>query len=228
MRYDSMCFAAWIPRHWAFHIALLVAFSALHSTPSAAYSVFTDRGAWEAAIAGATRVTDPFDANIAGGPQITFDSGVVSTNAGGRLYTFDNSVSFGAYANGLDAQGLYGAISNTWAFSEPIVGFGADWSAVLSYTGFTVIGDFDGTGSQGLDLSALIGGRSGPQFVGIVGLSEFDEVRFVSSETQNYAADRLAFAVARAPIPEPTAVLCFAVGFVVLGAALRRPRVTID
>jgi hypothetical protein len=207
---------------------VLLAFSALFASPATAFSVFDDRSAWEAAVAGATIVTDSFDTNIPGASQITFDSGVVSTNAGGRLYTFDNSVSFGYYANGLDALGMYGSISNTWTFPEPVIGFGADWSAVLSYTDFTVIGDFDGTGPQSLNISAAIGGRYVPQFLGIVGLSDFDEVRFVSSETQNYFADHLSFAVAGAPIPEPTAALCFAVGFVVLSAALQRPHGTTD
>jgi hypothetical protein len=159
---------------------VLLAFSALFASPATAFSVFDDRSAWEAAVAGATIV------------------------------------------------GMYGSISNTWTFPEPVIGFGADWSAVLSYTDFTVIGDFDGTGPQSLNISAAIGGRYVPQFLGIVGLSDFDEVRFVSSETQNYFADHLSFAVAGAPIPEPTAALCFAVGFVGLSAGLQRPHGTTD
>ena len=201
-------------------VAVFLAFSALFASRAMAFSVFNDRNAWEAAVASATIVTDLFDTNIPGGSQITFDSGVVSTNAGGRLYTFDNSVSYGSYANGLDPLGMFGSISNTWAFPEPVIGFGADWSAVLSYTSFTVIGDFDGTGPQSLSISNAMSGGHSPPFLGIVGLSDFNEVRFMSSETQNYFSDHLSFAVAS--IPEPATAFLLALGLVGIAAGRRR------
>ncbi|MGB5594513.1 MAG: hypothetical protein WBM32_00065 [Crocosphaera sp.] len=46
-----------------------------------AFTIFTDRAAWEAAIAGATITTDPFDNDIALAQSITLDSGIISTNS---------------------------------------------------------------------------------------------------------------------------------------------------
>lgn len=206
--------------------AVLIAFGALVASSATAFSVFTDRTAWEAAVAGSMIVDDPFDNNIVGALQITFDSGVVSTTTAAGFFPDDNGVDSGRWENANDGDAIGASMSTTWDFPMAIIGFGADWEATADIGPLTVTGDFDGTGLMTVNFGTELGG-DGTGFLGIVGLDSFDQVTFESASNflEIYTADNLSFAKAGTPIPEPSAVLCFAVGFGVLGAAQRRRRI---
>ena len=52
------------------------------AAPGSAYTVYTNRAAWEAALSGRSIVTDTFSNQINSAQSITLDSGIVSTNSG--------------------------------------------------------------------------------------------------------------------------------------------------
>ena len=95
--------------------ATLIVFGALVASSATAFSVYTDRTAWEAAVAGSMIVDDPFDNNIASVLQITFDSGVVSTNTAAEFCCGDNRVSGGTYFNASDGDAGTASMTTTWA-----------------------------------------------------------------------------------------------------------------
>ena len=153
--------------------------------------------AFNAAIGGATTTTDPFDNAIAGAVSITFDTGVMSTLAGGNLgfVEFDNRVIGGEYMGTLDGDGAGAPLTLTWIFPFPVIGFGAEFQDVALQDA-TILG----TGTF-FDINTVMGGEDG--FFGIVDtMTPFTSVQFsiqASTFFDSFDADNLVFAAAEVP-----------------------------
>ena len=177
-----------------------------------AYSVYTSRVAWEAALSGYSITTDTFSNPIASAQSITLDSGIVSTNSGPISLPnppFDNnSVSLGVFNNATQAGNGTASNTITWAFpTTHVFAFGADFlSAGLDR--LTLIGNFDGTGAQSIIVNNTIGGGDG--FLGVIGTVKFSSVAFGNDLTtvDSFSIDNASFAV-----PEPSTVVLMLTGW---------------
>jgi len=180
-----------------------------------AYTIYTNRAAWEAAIPGSTFITDTFSNSIGSAQSITLDSGIVSTNSSPPILPNafnNNSVSIvnpGVYDNATQA-GIGNSASNTitWTLPFSVFAFGADFiSANLDR--LTLTGNFDGTGGETIVVYNTIGGPDG--FLGIVGQVEFSSVVLGNNSTDvdSFRIDNASFAVA---VPEPTTILLILIG----------------
>ena len=165
----------------------------LSSTTSAhAVSVFADlffdqRSAWEAAVLAsdpaASFTTDSFENNISNGLSITFDSGVksVASNVPNDFnqtgFNFVEHFATGRYLGSVDATSSGGAQFIDWTFPSPIFAFGADFTN-LSIRNLQITGDFDGTGPITLNPAAEFGVDRAGGFFGVVGLSNFVQIRW--------------------------------------------------
>lgn len=176
-----------------------------------AYTIFTDRSAWEAAISGNTIITDTFSNPIGSAQSITLDSGIVSTNSIPPTLPNafnNNSVSGGVYNNATQA-GTGNSASNTitWVFpSAHVFAFGADFFNT-NVDSLTLTGNFDGMGNQTIIVNNTIGGPDG--FLGVVGMAKFSSVVFGNNLTvvDSFSIDNASFAV-----PEPSTVVLVLVG----------------
>ncbi|GBF79655.1 PEP-CTERM sorting domain-containing protein [Aphanothece sacrum] len=199
-------------------------FSAVSS--ASAFTVYTDRAAWEAAIASSippgwnTILTDTFSNDIASAQSITLDSGIVSTNSGPITLpnSFNNnSVSGGVYNNATQAGNGTASNTITWVFpSLKTWAFGADFISVND-GGLTLTGNFDGTGDQTLSVFAEIGGGTG--FLGIVGMTKFDSVVFGNNSD---IVDGFGIDNASHTVPEPLTMLGAGAAFAFGGAFKRK------
>lgn len=98
----------------------------------AAIMTVTDLNAFYTAVGSAPVTTDTFSNDIASGIEITFDSGVVSTLAGGRLNAEYNGVSprdF-EFLGALSDDGADAPLTLIWSFPVPVTGFIADFSFI--------------------------------------------------------------------------------------------------
>ena len=170
--------------------------------------VYTDRTAWEAALTSPTFITDAFDTDIASAPQITFASGVVSTNSGGIHCCGDNSVSGGVFENAVGGPGSTSAHLNTWTL--PITATAVGFDITFGSTTIVVSVD-DGSGPFVVSLYDLLGGTSG--FIGLVSAAGFQSLEFSSAPAgaKLFTIDDLALTdAAPKPVPEPAVVLLLA------------------
>ncbi|MBW4691629.1 MAG: PTPA-CTERM sorting domain-containing protein [Lyngbya sp. HA4199-MV5] len=170
--------------------------------PAGAFTVFTNRAAWQTAIgSGYTISDDTFSTPIADAPSITFDSGIVSTGTGGNGTKFNGVQNSGEYKGGLKRPGVTnGAPAGffekiTWTFTDPVKGFFADWRSINA---LLITGNFDGTGPQTINLRNALGGPNGG--FGLIGEKKFTEITFTlpvanNSRTDNFFVDNLAVAV---------------------------------
>lgn len=204
------------------HVILLFVCLVFSLTQSAfAGVIYTDRTAWEAAITSST--TDAFGSNVSRAASITFASGVQSVTTDATLSGNDNRVQGGEYRNVLDnnAAGLF----TTWTFPSAINAFGFDISGVSS-GGLAFSGDFDGIGTQQVNVFEEIGGTNG--FIGVIGASTFNSIQFFnrSASSEAYSIDNLAFGTGTSDtvaVPEPsTWALLTLAGFGFGGYQLRR------
>ncbi|MBD2290320.1 PEP-CTERM sorting domain-containing protein [Microcystis wesenbergii FACHB-1317] len=176
-----------------------------------AYTIYTNRTAWEAALATNPSykiTTDTFSNTISSAQSITLDSGIVSTNSAPPILPNppfnNNSVNSGVYDN---ASGTLPGASDTitWQFPATVLAFGADFSRIDE---LTLTGNFDGTGDQTISINPTIGGENG--FLGIIGTAEFSSVIFANNTTDvdSFSIDNASFAT---KVPEPNAVVAFAI-----------------
>ncbi|MDF1555629.1 MAG: PEP-CTERM sorting domain-containing protein [Deferrisomatales bacterium] len=177
-----------------------------------ALTIYTERGAWEAAVNGPL-VNDDFEYSIfSTNPSITFESGVVSSTLSG-----DNSVGAGRHLGGVDINQPL-----TWSFPWPVFAFGFDVSSL--WQGTNITGEFDGIGKQVINVGAsfqLSTTGNYNSFIGIVGDSQFNAVIFEGYLSQDhFLVDNLAF-TAR-PVPEPGTMILLSTGLVGLAGATRR------
>jgi hypothetical protein len=206
----------------------------LGTSSASAYTVYTDRTAWEAAIAASmsspwyTITTDTFSNPIASAQSITLDSGIVSTNSGPITLpnSFNNNsvdiVNPGVYDNAVQAGNGTASNTITWQFPSPYVwAFGADFISA-GEDRLTLTGNFDGTGDQTLNVFNAIGGGTG--FLGIVGTAEFDSVVFGNNLeiVDGFSIDNASFATKH--VPEPSAVVALALvgGSLLLNKRIKR------
>jgi len=203
--------------------AAVLALAISATTVSAAVTAYTNRTAWETAL-GATPTVDQFVNVIDQAPSITFDSGVVSDNAGGKLNNAtENRVFGGEYRNAVDGDGTVSSITNTWTFPSAIRGFGADWSEARQGSLQVTINDgFDDETFLIADTINTSTGRTAG-FLGFIGMGDFSRV--VISDATNtqdiYRVDDLAFATV---IPLPAGLPLMAAGLLALGLIGRRAK----
>ncbi len=179
-----------------------------------AYTIYTNRTAWEAALATnpSYKITiDTFSNTISSAQSITLDSGIVSTNSAPPTLPnppFNNNsvsiVNSGVYDN---ASGTLAGASDTitWQFPATVLAFGADFSRIDE---LTLTGNFDGTGDQTISINPTIGGENG--FLGIIGTAEFSSVIFANNTTDvdSFSIDNASFAT---KVSEPNMVTAFAI-----------------
>jgi len=191
-----------------------------------AFMVFTNRTAWETAIAGNPIITDTFSTVIPSAQTINLVSGIVSTNSADITLpnAFNNNSTsvdtVGQYANATQALGAepppHTASDNiTWTFPQPTFAFGADFFSAGDGR-LTLEGNFDGTGTQILTVFNSIGGSNG--FLGVVGNANFDSIIFSNNITtvDGFFVDNASFVV-----PEPFTILGSSTA-VILGALFKR------
>ncbi len=197
-------------------IVIALAVTNLLPTPSsAAIITFDDRNAFEAAVAGAPLLEDPFDNPIPGAEQITLDSGIVSTNAPVSVFLDDNSVvpfdDGGYYRNSVNNSTNELADTITWDFPMPIIGFGFGLSEAAP-DGVQVTFD-GGDGLESFLLHDINGDVSSSGFIGFVGFvadTAFETIVFSNDNvlsTDSFNIDDLVFALAASDptvVPLPT------------------------
>jgi hypothetical protein len=177
------------------------------TAPGSAYTVYTNRAAWEAALSGRSIVTDTFSNQINSAQSITLDSGIVSTNSGPADLPnppfYNNSVGVvtaGAYDNAVQAGS--GTASNTisWLFPNAVTAFGADFIGAGTNR-LSLSGDFDGTGLQSLIVNSTLGKSDG--FLGVIGTTSFTSIILGNSLTQvdSFSIDNASFAPVPGPLP---------------------------
>lgn len=175
--------------------------------PAGAFTTYTNRAAWEAALAGFPITTDPFNTSIDSAQSITLDSGIISLNSGpitlpNPPYN-NNSVAAGVYGNATQ-NGTPATASNsiTWTFPAAVRGFGADFISA-SMGRLTLSGDFDGMGPQTLTVYNAISGSDG--FLGVIGSTPFSTVVYGNNTTtvDGFSIDNASFS----PVPGPLPIL---------------------
>jgi len=165
-------------------------------------TVVTSLADFTAAVAGTTITTETFDNEIASAVSITFDTGVTSTLAGGDLVDAinfgDNRVDSGVYRGGVDGGGAVAALTTTFDFTTPIVGFGGDFGAI-SRLDVSIDG-----GTTFFDLFTETGEVNG--FFGLVSTTAFSSVQFSTQNSTSFEGFRIDNLVFAAPVPVPAAV----------------------
>jgi hypothetical protein len=192
-----------------------------------AFTVFTNRAAWEAASAGSPIITDTFSTVIPSAQTINLVSGIVSTNSADITLpnAFNNNSTsvdtVGQYANATQALGAEppphtASETITWTFPRPTFAFGADFFSAGEGR-LTLEGDFDGTGIQSLTVYSALG-NTGTGFLGVVGNANFDSIIFSNNITtvDGFFVDNASFVV-----PEPFTILGSSTA-VILGALFKR------
>ncbi len=198
-------------------LALGISGLTLESAQAAPMTV-TDVIAFTVATGGAPTTLETFSNDIAQAPQITFDSGVTSTIAGGDL-TGENRVSFDFFQGRVSSPGRPDALTVTWTFPVPVIGFIADFS-------FAAVIDVAILGSGGLfDINTVMGGEDG-MFGLVDSQAPFTQIQFSLQESDDtvefWGVDNLRFAAAPSvvAVPEPGTLALFGLGLA--GFALAR------
>ncbi|TQV73260.1 PEP-CTERM sorting domain-containing protein [Denitrobaculum tricleocarpae] len=197
----------------------LCGFALSVGSAQAAPITVTSLNDFNGAIGAAPVTTETFNNNIAGAVEITFDSGVVSTAAGGNLGTvvLDNAVLNGLFRGSLDGSGGGAPLTLTWTFPVPAIGFIADF-------GSTSLIDVTIPGSDVFfDINTVMGAASGA-FGLINSQTPFTQIQFSIQGTGlgRFSIDNLRFAAApsMAAVPEPGTLALFGLGLA--GFALAR------
>ncbi|WP_332865394.1 hypothetical protein [Pannus brasiliensis] len=204
-------------------------FALLSVSSARAFTIYTDRTAWQNAVTappGNTITTDTFSTNIPAAQTITLTSGIVSANSLPPPVGVEfNTVSGGNYVNATDGDASEGSAAITWTFPGPTFAFGANFSLV-NPNSLTLSGNFDGTGNQTLVVYNSLNASSG--FLGIIGNANFNSIVFGNASTvlDIFIVDNASFAVGIPPaaVPEPGTVvgLTFVAGSFLLGRLGKR------
>jgi hypothetical protein len=194
--------------------------------PTQAFTLYTDRAAWEAAVG--HFITETFDTNIANDPVITFGNGTRSTGINpfstGITIFMTNRVQNGSYWGRVDSSKDFPKKDEKrfeeirWLFPTPVFAFGADWLQAANGSGLTLSGNFDSLGVETISFFEELG-FPGDGFLGIVGTAPFSELVFREENPvvsgvgdEFFYADNLSIAA----VPEPTTIA----GLVAAGAGM--------
>ncbi|MEG3437185.1 PEP-CTERM sorting domain-containing protein [Pannus brasiliensis CCIBt3594] len=194
----------------SFALAAGTATFVLGSLSSArAFTVYTDRAAWQAAVDALNGVTttDTFSTDIGSAQSILLDSGITSTNSPEVTLPNafnNNSVSGGVYQNA--AGGATASATITWDFPKSVFAFGADFISANS-NGLTLSGNFDGLGIQNILVNNTIGGANG--FLGVIGTANFSSIFFSSGNgvVDGFSIQNASFS----STPEPGTVMALGI-----------------
>ena len=188
--------------------------------------VFTDRGAWEAAVGGSF-VTEDFNALASAGMSLGTNSvGRIDVEVGGTdpgnnaiggAFTVNGtqSITLESDTNGSDLQD----VSIDFSADAPVIGFGADWVSTTNSGGLTVI--IDGMTVEFAD--HLV---SGDGFLGFVSDTAFSSAVFgqVNQATNEiFGLDDLSIS-SSAAVSEPAVASLLGLGLLGAFAATRRRR----
>ncbi|NEQ47230.1 MAG: PEP-CTERM sorting domain-containing protein [Leptolyngbya sp. SIOISBB] len=186
--------------------------------PASAFTGYTDRAAWEAAIG--SFETEVFDGNSINQTMIDFGDFTITGE--------DNDLQGGFVK--VDATPA-GRESVKFTFDNPIQGFFADWGTLLGNERVgpqvDIVGDFDGTGMlQTINLWSQLPAtgrqRSGP--FGLIGdamFSEFEVIRNTGNSPDNLSVDD--FSYGPQAVPEPMSILgLLTLGAVAAGSTLKK------
>ncbi len=193
---------------------------------SAQLMVFTDRGAWEAALGGASVFTEDFNAQTPGviADGATLDTGLLqitrngSPNGGDGLLEIEPGGNFGNLDGTTFLSGETGVEPHErveFGFNgNSVFAFGGDWFSPFSGDGIAL--DIDG---EIVRLDAISGFDSG--FIGVVGSGAFGSVAIVGNPDavtfqELWSVDNISYA-----IPTPASVAILGVGGLI---AARRKR----
>ncbi len=178
------------------------------ATPGSAYTIYTNRTDWEAALSGQLIVTDTFSNPISSAQTITLDSGIVSTNSGPAILpnSFkNNSVgvvlpSANVYDNATQAGNGSASNTVTWLFPTAVSAFGADFFGA-SVGRLSLNGDFDGTGLQTLIINSVLSGPDG--FLGVIGTTSFTSIILGNplGQVDSFSIDNASFVPVPGPLP---------------------------
>ncbi|WP_179954272.1 PEP-CTERM sorting domain-containing protein [Denitrobaculum tricleocarpae] len=180
---------------------------------------------FNSAIGAAPVTTETFGNRITGGVEITFDSGVASTAAGGLsgVVGSDNAVFNGLFRGALDGDGSSAPLTLTWTFPVPVIGFIADFGS-NSLIDVTIPGS-----GEIFDIFTVIGAANG-SFGLIDSQTPFTQIQFSiqnSSFIEIFSVDNLRFAAAPSvvTVPEPGTLALFGLGLAGFALARRNGRV---
>lgn len=190
--------------------------------PGVAASVFTDRAAWEASLAGPLSL-ETFDADITTADSITFATGIVSSKSSTGVPPTLNRVAFGDY-DGFVARDGFRTID--WRLPVPVNGIGGDFGGSGPDIGsLSVSARFVDDSSETFSISDALGGTAG--FFGLSSSTAIASLLFTTDAGvvlvpggapfggQSFTADN----VALAPVPLPGG-LALMLGVIGIGGSL--------
>ena len=196
-------------------------------TNAQAAMVVTSLTEFEDLLGDATIINETFSNPIPAAESILLDSGITSTLAGGNIaeaiFFNENSVQQAGqssfFVGSVDGDGDMSALTLTFDFPDPILGFGAEFT-----TFFNLDVSIDG-GNTFFDIAMEIDPTEPTDFFGLVETTPFTSVQFSvqdSDELEIFNLENLVFTpVSSVSAPEPVSVPVPAVfwfmGFVSLG-----------
>jgi hypothetical protein len=209
---------------------VMAAISVLQAAPADAYTVFTDRAAWEAALTTATFAVDTTE---------TFENAATPPAAIGGAITFDGGIQStapGALQTAAGILGVYNVIGDTtisWVLPKPVIGFFGEFASGTRFrlpprlggfthlSSLTVSGDFDGNGTEIESIFTNKRLADGFFSFGIIGEKSFDQIVFSLTDNSTNLPSHAVFDDFTTAIPTPALLP----GLIGLGvAALRRKK----
>ena len=192
---------------------------------AATVNVYTDRTAWESALAGFTINTETFSNPITAADVITLDNGIISTASPSGLNSTANNVEDGQYyAYTCSRVPCTYPAEYDWALPSATYAIGADFFSLapqrIDIDGVKM--DIDSLGFVGMTINDSIGGTDG--FYGIISDTLFDNIDFrcYLSCGDGFHIDNFSIASAPPPVPVPAAIWLF--GTAIIGLVGFRKR----
>lgn len=156
-------------------------------SPRTAPVTVTSLAAFEKAIGAGAVTIESFAENVAGEVKITFECGVVSELAEGdlSLASSHNHTANHVFEGFVDGSGTLGALTLTWSFPVPVVGFVADFSNI-GFLDVTIPGS-----GHFFDVRQAMGDDPG-QFGLVDSTTAFTQIQFSAQHGLNSGRFRIA------------------------------------
>lgn len=218
--------------------AALIGGSLFAPAAHASILTFTDRTAWESAVAPAPILLEDFSPDAAGQVAIVegtdtsvglfrvFFETANGSSAGWRLDVGDGHFSDSRHLEfRTDPSGSSEVLTAEWRFDDAVFAFGADFEQINTVSDMELT--FVGTGEAPLALNDWLsldgpGSATRAGFLGVIVDSAFTRIAIDSSGTDQASVDNVSFAYSAVPEATSLAVWC---GVTVAGAlGLRRRR----